>query len=79
MLSMLCLPPFGSFLSVCHLACFSFNLFPCLSAGLISLVFACTCMEHRHLEQGCDLLGASKNGKDGNKKMQTNKGQRSVD
>ena len=33
-----------------------------LSLSLVSFVFAYTCMEHEHLEQGCDLLGTSKKG-----------------
>ena len=32
-------------------------------------------MDHGHLEQGCDLLGTSKKGKDASKKMQAHKGQ----
>ena len=39
--------------------------FHCLSIGLFFFfVFACTRMEHGHLEQGYDFLDASKKGKD---------------
>ena len=50
-----------------------------LVCWLVSFVIACTRMEHGHLEQGCNLLGAKKNSKDVSKKMQAHKGQCSVD
>ena len=50
-----------------------------LVCWLVSSIFACTCMEHGNLEQGCNLLGASKNGKNASKKMRAHKGQCSVD
>ena len=51
-----------------------FFFFLCLSTNVFLFVFACICMEHEHLEQGCDLLGPSKKGKDASKKMQAHQG-----
>ena len=36
---------------------------------LVSFVFACTCMKWGYLKQGCELLGASKKGKDASPQM----------
>jgi len=36
-------------------------------------------MRHRHLEQRCNLLGVSKNGKDASKKSRAHKGKCSED
>ena len=46
-----------------------------LVCWLVSSIFACTHMKRGYLEQGCDFLGASKKGKDANKRMQAHKGQ----
>ena len=45
-----------------------FLLISLLVCWLVSFVIACTRVEHGHLEQGCDLLDASKKGKDASKK-----------
>ena len=73
-------PLLALFVSV-FFACSPYLLcsFLCLSAGLFFFVFACTCTEHGHLEQGYDLLGASKNGKDESKKMEAHKRQHLLD
>ena len=72
MLSTLCFPPFGS---LCYCVLGILSLFPLF----LPFFFTCTRMEHGYLEQGCDLLGASKKGKDACKKMQANQGQCSID
>ena len=50
---------------------FFLSLLVCWS---VSFVFACTCMEHEHLEQGYDLLGTSKKSKDASKRIQAHQG-----
>ena len=57
------MPQFGIFCELIFQHAF-FLFVSLLVYWLVSFVFACTRMEHGHLEQGCDLLGASKKGKD---------------
>ena len=71
-------PPFGIF----SLFIFSVLFLPFVSllvCWLVSFVLACTHMEWGCLEEGRDLLGASKKANDTSKRMQAHKGQCSVD
>ena len=59
---------------LCFFLCLSTGLFPCLLHVHTCRFVACT-----HMEQGHDLLGMSKKGKDASKKTQAQKGQCLVD
>ena len=58
---------------ICPFICLACFVCPRL-AFFVSMFFACICIEHGHLEQGCDLLGLSKKGKETRKKMQAHQG-----
>ena len=61
--SHVCLPPFGIF-SYLVFSMLSLLFVSLLVCWLVSFYFACTHIEQGYLEQGCNLLGTSKKGKD---------------